>query len=82
MLVMYSQNSRMYYGAEWHGYSFVNWLSREYAGSTDFIVHLAGLVENKSKNIFVIGDGDDRLDDQLSRSGDGRAIGTVIGVLP
>lgn len=56
--------------------------NRNNAGSTSFYANAAGLVELECKDVFVIGQGDDELDDQLSSTGDDGTASTPIGVFP
>lgn len=60
----------------------VNRLCRQNTGGADFVDDFTGLVEHECQDIFVVGHGDDGLQDQLARSHHGRTTGAIVGVLP
>ena len=62
--------------------TFVDRLRADDAGGTDFVGELAGLIEDEGHNVFVVGDGDDGLDNKFAAANDCCVTSTVIGVLP
>ena len=62
--------------------AFVNGLSADDAGCSDLVGQLACLIEHKGHDVFIVGDRDDGLDDQLPASNNCCSARSVVGVLP
>jgi len=60
----------------------VNRLSRQNTGRTNLEMDICGLAKSPCKDVFVVGDGNDSLQDQDTRSSDSSDIGSVVGMLP
>lgn len=82
VLVVDGEDAGVHDGAEGDGDAFVDGLGGEDAGGADLVGELAGLVELEGQDVFVVGDGDDALQDELAVAHYGGAAGAVVGVLP
>lgn len=82
MLVVDGEDARVDDGAPGDFDAFVDGLGADDAGGSDLVGHLARLVEHEGHDVFVVGDCDDGLDDQLPASDNGCSAGSVVGVLP
>ena len=82
VLVVDGKDARVDDGAPGYFDALVDGLGADDAGGSDLVGHLAGLVEHEGHDVFVIGDCDDGLDDQLPASYNGCSAGSVVGVLP
>ena len=82
VLVVDGQHARVDDGAPGDGDAFVDGLGGEDAGGADLVGQFAGLVEDEGEDVFVVGDGDDGLQDELAGARDGRQVGAVVGVFP
>lgn len=82
VLVVDGEDAGVDDGAPWYFDAFVYGLGADDAGGSDLVGHLPGLVEHKSHDVFVIGDCDDGLDNQLPASYNSCSAGSVVGVLP
>jgi hypothetical protein len=56
--------------------------SGENASGTDFVDDFASLVEHEGKDVFVIADGNDALQDQFAVASDSSAASAIVGMLP
>lgn len=82
VLVVHGEDARVDDRAEGDLDAFVDGLGGQDAGGADLVHELAGLVELEGEDVFVVGDGDDALEDELAVAHDGGAAGAVVGVLP
>ena len=71
----------MYHGSPRYFNTFVDGLCAEDSGRSDLVIDFSGLVENECQDVFVVADGDDTLEYQLSVASDYCTSGTVVGVL-
>jgi hypothetical protein len=60
----------------------INWLSGEDAGGASLEGDLARLVKDPSKDVLVVGNGDDLLQNKLPLAHHRGVLGAVVGVLP
>lgn len=82
VLVVDGEDAGVDDGAPWYFDALVDGLGADDAGGSDLVGHLAGLVEHEGHDVFVVGDCDDGLDNQLPASYNGCSAGSVVGVLP
>ena len=82
VLVVDGEDARVDDGAPGHLDAVVDGLGADDAGRSDLVGQLAGLVEHEGHDVFVVGDGDDGLDDEFAAANDCCSAGSVVGVLP
>lgn len=82
VLVVDGEDARVDDGAPGDLDALVDGLGADDARRADLVRQLAGLVEHEGHDVFVVGDGDDGLDDELAAADDGCFAGAVVGVLP
>ncbi len=82
VLVVSGKDARVDNGAPGDGDAWVNGLGVEDAGGADFVDELAGLIEHKGHDIFVVRDSDNGLDDEFAVAYYSSTTGVVVGVLP
>lgn len=82
VLVVDGQDARVDDGAPGDLDAVVDGLGADDAGRSDLVRQLTRLVEHEGHDVFVVGDGDDGLDDEFSAADDGCFAGAVVGVLP
>lgn len=63
---------------KWYINSFVDWLSAKNTCRANLICDFTCLVEDKGKNVLVVRDGDDRLQDEFSRPDNRSSSSTVV----
>ena len=80
VLVVSSEYSGMDDGAprDFH----VRWLCADDPRCSDFVLHLASLVEYEGHDVLVISNSDDGLYHELSTTDNGGRTGSIIGVFP
>ena len=82
VLVVGSEDARVDDGAPRDGDPFVDGLGTDDAGGADLIREFTGLVEDEGQNVFVVGNSDDGLNDELTVAGQGGAAGAIVCVFP
>ena len=82
VLMVDGEDARVDDGPPWYFDPFVDGLSADDASGSDLVGHLACLVEHEGHDVFVVGDCNDGLDNQLPASNNSCSAGSVVGVLP
>lgn len=82
MLMIRGHHSVRNTGAPGYLGIFVDWLGRENTRSTGFEGEFSRLIEVPHENIFIVGHGDDRLQDKLPLSHYRCLSSSVVGMLP
>ena len=82
VLVMDSEHARVNDSSPGYFDTFVDGLSADDSGCSDFVGQLAGLIEHEGHDVFIVSDRDDGLDDKLPTSHDSCSTGPVVSVLP
>lgn len=82
VLVVAGEDAGVDDGAPGDGDVGVDGLGGDDARGADFVGEFAGLVEDEGEDVFVVGDGDDGLEDEFAGARDGRCAGAVVGVFP
>ncbi len=82
VLVVGGEDARVDNGAPGDGDAFIDGLGADDAGGADFVGEFAGLVKDEGHDVFIVGDRDDGLYDELAVTGHGGAAGAIVCVLP
>ena len=82
MLMIWSHDPRTDYSTIRHLISDIDRIGANNASGSYFKCNLSSLIEVEGKNVFVVTDGNDGLQDKDARAGDDGVSCTVVGVFP